>query len=470
MDPAKHGSALPSSDAANLGRLPFDILFQIFGHIDTRTLTALLGLSKTLNTAANTFLWKHVDPGSATQDREIKAHLQRHPRLLHFIRSYVSHSISAFPWLLPRLSIAGEVQLKWDSTTERGNPLYRCMTFLASSKSTMCIAQLDLVVCTLQDESLVRRIQLFTGLRILRIRPPPDLPEHRLGLGIPPSQRCRLTATGLVDLVQSPTLEHLIVDKLNSQSLAISRKRLPGLRSIDVQLAVRSADLTTTLSIMMHELKQQNLFFRFRVGENVYDSLVRRGYGTYHSHQWLQNRKLDPTFILRSLFDSMLYMNRTFNRHDSIAVVRTFPWSGELDRIKDWINTVSTHPTTFSVHISCHYQFDIIPKSSNYFIFKASGDIAESVLEYFVSQMSTLRRLSVAAYEHGPECYEPDPGHWTFKSPSSMTTKRECWKWDRTNARERQERDFKLPLFMNKRLLWYESCKSLEYVTLTLHC
>ena len=410
-----------------------------------------------------------MDPGSPKQDRVIKAHLQRHPRLLHFIRSYVSYSICAFPWLLPRLSIASDVQLKWDSTTERGNPLFRCMTFLASSTSTTHIVRLDLVVCTLQDESLVRRMQLFMGLRILRIRPPPDLPEYRSRLGIPHSQLCRLTATGLVDLVQSSTLEHLIVDKLNHPSLEICRKRLPRLRSIDVQLGAMSANLTTTLPTMIHELKQQNLFFRFRVGENVYDSLVRSVNGSYYPHQWLHNRKLDPTFILRSLFDCMLYMNRTFGHHDAIAVVRTVPWSGELDRIKDWINAISTHPTTLSVHISRRYQLHIIPKSSNYFIFKASGYVAKSVLEYFVSHMSTLRRLSVAAYDHGPECYEADPGHWTFKSHSGRTTERESWKWDRGNARERQEGDFKLPLFMEKRLLWYESCKSLECVTLTLH-
>ena len=331
--------------------------------------------------------------------------------------------------------------------------------------------RLDLVVCTFQDECLLRRMQLFTGLRILRIRLPPDLPDHRSVLDAPQSQLCQRSATGLVDLVQSATLEHLIVDRLelNGRSMAISPKRLPNLRSIDVQLRLKSANFPTTLRTIMHELKAQNLFFRFRLGNNVYDSLVRRVNGSYYPHQLLPRQNLDPTFILRSFFDSMLYMNRTFDHHDAIAVLRTFPQSAELDRINDWINTVSTHPTTFSVNISPRYQLHIIPKSSNYFIFKVSAYVEESVLEYFVSQTTNLGRLSVTVYNHEPDPYGIDPGHWTFKSPCIMIKEHECWKWSRVNAHERQDGDLKLPYFRKKRLLWYEKCKSLECVTLTLH-
>jgi hypothetical protein len=456
----------PPTNIANLGRLPFDILFQILDHVDTKTLKKLLPLTKALNLAANVLLWKHVDAGSSHKDRALKNHLQRYPKFLRLIRFYVSYNVSTFMWVLPRLSQVIEVRLRWDFSRELRNPFPRAMNILKSSDATNSIVELDVNVYISHDEFILRQIPLFTALRILRVRVLESRP-NRLKADVPQA-RCQLTAKKLLSLIKSPTLEHLIIDGVDRRLPPISRQNLPNLRSMDMQLDCWYGELIRHL---ITDLQKQNLRFRFRAPENTYEfliaSIIGRGYPfTFvHAGPLLEEER---TALLTSFFDSMLYMNSTFDQHDHIAISRTSPVYAELERIRNWIDHISEYPTTFSVHIATNYQYRITPKSPTHFIFQIPEYHADSALPYFISKMPTLRRVCVSLRDSNYSYNHQLSGKWTWRLPKNRKGS-ESWEFNRATFRVMQSIDSIVQPFSAQRISWFEECPSLERVRMTVH-
>jgi hypothetical protein len=411
-----------------------------------------------------------VDAGSSNGDRAIKKHLQRHPKFLRYIRVYVSYNVSAFLWLLPRLSEVNEVKLRWNFSGELGNPLPRIMNLLGSSTSTNNIAELDLNVYISHDEHLLRHIRLFKTLRILRIRIPQQLRYQIARVDVPQAARRQLTAAKLLGLLKSPTLEHLIVDGVDRRLPPISRQNLPNLRSTDLRLNGPYSKVKEYLPHLTADLKQQKLYFRIRLDANqtpnTYEVLIATLYGNGYPYTYSPSWPPDPHRIalLTSFLDSMLYMNATFGHADNLAIARTSPRDAELERIRTWLTDVCDYPTTFSVCLSGKYFF-ITPKSPTHFIFQIPEYHADWTLQYFISQMSTLRRVEVTIHEH---CNIRSASYWTSCLPKNRTGW-ESWGFTRRAFREKQRIDSMLPHFHEQRTLWFQECMSLESVQMIVH-